>query len=108
MIESIKEIVTANFSAFTINNLLAVFKNILTVEEQLKLPSTDATFECIISNFMKGTFLKNEEIKLFRFFDSGVTEYCKVTKAEETFLKQYACMNGQTIENKNTGCFALS
>ncbi len=31
-----------------------------------------------------------------------------MTKSEETFLKQNACLNGEVIEPKNLGCFTLS
>jgi len=100
--------VTENFSAFSIKNLITIFKNIINVEQKLGLPSVEDTYECVISNFMKGTEQKNEDIKYFRFFDSKLSDHEKITKSEEKFLKEYACLNGDVIEAKNTGCFTLS
>jgi hypothetical protein len=108
VIAALKQTVTDNFAAFTIRSLVAIFKNIVRLEEQHGLESRRSTFDCIIDNFMRGTQAKNEEIKYFRFFDASIGEQGRVTKAEEAFLKQYACLNGDLIEPKNPGCFTLS
>ena len=57
---NVKEMVTTNFNAFSIKNLIAIFKNIVSVEQKLKLPSVNTTYECVISNFMKGIEQKND------------------------------------------------
>ena len=80
----------------------------MTIEEKLDLASKQSTFGCILNSFLKGVQAKNEEIQHFRFFDSKVGDHSKVTKAEEAFLKKYACLDGDTLQPKDAGCFTLS
>ena len=81
IITLLKQMLTQNLNSFTIPNLLSVIKNIVSIEEKLKLPSKEETFGCILNSLLKGVHAKNEEIKNFRFFDSLVSETSKVTKS---------------------------
>jgi hypothetical protein len=57
---------------------------------------------------MRGTSKKNEEVKLFRFFDSNINSNLLLTAAEEVFLRKNSLINGEIIEAKDNGCFVLS
>lgn len=57
---------------------------------------------------MGGVSAKNEEVKLFRFFDCNINDHSLLTPTEESFLKKNAALNGDIIEFKDAGCFVLS
>lgn len=85
--------VTDNFNSFAMVSLIKIFKNILKLEQTVGQERKNATFDCIMGSFLKGVHQKNEEIKYFRFFGSNINSHTKITKSEEVFLKQYACLD---------------
>lgn len=57
---------------------------------------------------MGGVLGKNEEVKLFRLFESNINDQILLNPTEESFLKKNSVLNGDIIEVKDTGCFILS
>lgn len=82
VITIIKQIIDDNFTVFSIRNLLAIFKDIVAVENQLKLASSLETLEYLVDSLMRGTAKQNEEVKLFKYFDAKITELAKVTRTQ--------------------------
>jgi hypothetical protein len=60
VISIVKDIVADHFDSFSIRNVITLFKNIVSLEEKLKLPSASATLESIINSFMRGTQKQND------------------------------------------------
>lgn len=94
IINILKQIIDENFTAFSIRNVLTIFKDIVGLEGRLQLASASETLEYAVDTFLKSTLKQNQEIQNFRFFDSNISDIPKVSRAEEAFLKEYACLNG--------------
>lgn len=67
----VKKLTSENNECFTVKSIVAIYQNIIIAQQILNIDSK-AALESASSIFMRGTSNKNEEVKLFRFFDSNI------------------------------------